>query len=303
MSPAATDRHAAQTILAEATGLARVGRYDDARRALADLGEEDVAALDLLARMHAQQGDLAAADDCWARVQALDADHAGAREGRDRIRRIWAGSRKGVAGGIGIAAAALLLAGAGAVAGQALAPAQEEPAGDQDVAGELDRLAEALDEMQSPEPAPAPTVDPEADLSETETALQDPRWTAEASDQGVEVTFDEAIFPDGGTAVPESTRDLLADVAARLADLDGAAVTVVGHTNDIPTGDGSRYEDNTELGLARALAAAEALAAEGPLPLDEIAIATSGDDAPPYPNTTDADRRRNQTVTLLVTPA
>lgn len=301
MSTGTANRHAARSALAEATGLARAGRYDDARRALAGLGE-DVAALDLLARIHAQQGDLAAADACWARVQALDGDHAGAREGRRRIHRIWSGSRRRTARGVGLGVAVLLVAGAGAVAGEALVPAPPEPSSDQDVAAELDRLADELDALRSPaEPEATPSENPEAALSTVQAALEDPRWTTGIDGAGVTVTFDEAIFPDGGTDLPESAQDVLADAAARIAGLEGARVTVVGHTNDIPTGEGSRYADNTELGLARALAAAESLAAQGALPLDEIAIATSGDDDPPYPNTTDADRRRNQTATLLIT--
>src|SRR5690606_40161555 len=78
--------------LAEAAHLARAGRYDEARRALEALGgatSDDVAVLDLLARVHAQQGDLTAADECWARVESLDPEHTGAREGRRRIRAVW----------------------------------------------------------------------------------------------------------------------------------------------------------------------------------------------------------------------
>ncbi|THV43415.1 OmpA family protein [Glycomyces buryatensis] len=298
--------HAAQTILAEATGHARAGRYDDARRALADLADlgEDAEALDLLARIHTQQGDLAAADDCWARVQALDTGHTGASEGRRRIHRIWSGTRNGSARSIGVGVAVLILVGAGAVAGQALMSEPEDRPADQGVADELDRLAGAVDALE-PEAAPETesTEDTEAALQTAQQALVDPRWTAEIQGRSIAVTFDDSLFPDGGTDLPDSGDDLLADAAARIGSLEGASVTVVGHTNDIPTGDGSRYEDNTELGLARALAAAESLAAAGELQLPEIHIATSGDDDPPYPNNTEADRRRNQTVTLTVTLA
>jgi flagellar motor protein MotB len=307
MSATTANLHAIRSAVAEATRHARAGRYDDARLALEDLEGEDVAALDLLARIHAQQGDLTAADACWARVERLDDAHAGAREGRRRIRQIWAGTRNGTARGIGIGVAVLLLVGTGAVAAQTLN--QEDPPADPGVADELDRLAGELDALRSAEAAaesapaaPAP-VDPEVALQEAREALDDPRWTTAIEGAAVAVTFNTSVFPGGGTELPESSRDLLAGVAAAVEGLDGAAITVVGHTNDIPTGNGSRYEDNTELGLARALAAAEALAAAIDLPLHDISIATSGDDDPPYPNTTEADRLKNQTVTLLVTPA
>ena len=304
MSAATANRQAA---IAEATHHARAGRYDDARLALEHLGDDDVAVLDLLARINAQQGNLAAADAYWAGVQHLDDAHTGAREGRQRIRQIWAGTRNGTSRGIGIGVAVLLLVGTGAVAAQTLNPA--EPAADPGVADELDRLAEGIDALRSADAAdestptaPAP-VDPEAALQTAQEALDDPRWTTDIEGASVAVTFNASIFPGGGTELPESSRDLLSDVGAAIEGLDGAAITVVGHTNDIPTGNGSRYEDNTELGLARALAAAETLAAAIDVPLNAISVATSGDDDPPYPNTTEADRLKNQTVTLLVTPA
>ncbi|WP_335987875.1 OmpA family protein [Glycomyces sp. MUSA5-2] len=289
---AATTRAA----LAEAAGHARAGRYDLARRALEPVGD-DADALDLLARVHAQQGDLAAADGYWARVQALDPAHEGAREGRRRIRRIWSRRPKPVARRVGAVAAVLLLIAAGTAAGRLLSPAPEEGRA---VADELDRLASAVDALEStgaPEPTEAPsTVSP---LDPVLASLQDPRWTATAEDGRVSVVLDESLFPDGGTALPDDSGALLADLAAAV---EGFHVTVVGHTNDIPTGPGSRYDDNAALGLARALAAAQALAdADGPA-LADIGIATAGDEDPPYPNDTEADRTRNQTVTFLVTP-
>jgi flagellar motor protein MotB len=285
-----------RTALAEAARHARAGRYDRARRALEPVGE-DAAALDLLARVHAQQGDLAAADECWARVEGLDPAHSGAREGRRRIRRIWSRRPRRV----GAVAVVLVLIAAGAAGGRALAPSG--PDGGQAVADELERLAGAVDAIESAEPAGEPTTEAAESLVDgVLVALEDPRWSAAVEGDAVKVVFDESVFPEGGTALTAESRDVLADVAAKVASLD-AEITVVGHTNDIPTGEGSRYEDNAALGLARALAAAEAMADAGGQALADIGIATAGDEDPPYGNETEADRVRNQTVTLEVAPA
>ncbi|ANZ41584.1 hypothetical protein BBK82_42185 [Lentzea guizhouensis] len=58
--------HARDLDRARAADLARAGRHDDARLILEDLGR-DPATLDLLARVHAQRGDLAAAEAAWRR--------------------------------------------------------------------------------------------------------------------------------------------------------------------------------------------------------------------------------------------
>ncbi|MDQ3402537.1 MAG: hypothetical protein M3548_03970, partial [Actinomycetota bacterium] len=59
---------AAELGLAEAADAARAGDYLAALRVLAQLDQDDPARLDLLARVHAQRGDLDAADETWARL-------------------------------------------------------------------------------------------------------------------------------------------------------------------------------------------------------------------------------------------
>ncbi|NUT51474.1 MAG: flagellar motor protein MotB, partial [Saccharothrix sp.] len=69
--------------VAEAASLARRGRHERARELLDGLGGEtsdDPVLLDLLARVHAQRGDLAAADRCWARALEVGGDVPSARE-------------------------------------------------------------------------------------------------------------------------------------------------------------------------------------------------------------------------------
>ncbi|MBE1878388.1 OmpA family protein [Myceligenerans pegani] len=321
-TPAVPGTTAVRGTTAEAAVLARAGRYDAARRVLDLLGGprgDDVEVLDLLARVHAQQGDLVAADACWESAERLDPGHAGARDGRRRIRETWAGERAGTGRHTGAVVAALLLAGGGAAAGWALAPdgtaegrAGGAPATGEQLAGlhdetarlrdEIGELRAELDADRAPATAEPAEADPADRLRALRDALDDPRWTTVAGPGSGTFTVvpAEALFLAGGAETSESGREVLADVAALLDDAEGLKVTVVGHTSDTLPDPGGPYADNAAVGLARALEAAGVVADESGLPLSSIGIATAGEAGPPHPNTTAENRRRNQTVTLVI---
>lgn len=294
---------------ADAARLARAGYHDAARRALAELtGPEstEVEALDLLARVHAQQGDLVAADQAWARVERLDPEHTGARAGRRRVREAWSATRSRRVPRAGAAVAALLLVGGGAATGWSLAPrpVAADPAPDGEVLAELthlrDQVAGLHDEIGDLRATPTPPAD---DLGPVRAALAGPAWTVRPDGGALTVTFQEAVFLAGGADMSADGRAALAGVGERLSRAGAGSeldVTVVGHTSDTAPVEGGPYADNAAVGLARALAAAEALADGAAVALSAIDVATSGDVAPPYPNTSPENRTRNQTVTLRI---
>ncbi|HEX8343866.1 MAG TPA: hypothetical protein VF657_03870, partial [Actinoplanes sp.] len=74
---------------------ARAGDLEAAVRALdtADAADHP-AALDLLARVHAQRGEWAEADRCWSRVQAVSPAHSAAAAGRRTVDEILAHRRR-----------------------------------------------------------------------------------------------------------------------------------------------------------------------------------------------------------------
>ncbi|GAB2488080.1 hypothetical protein GCM10027063_32000 [Promicromonospora xylanilytica] len=301
--------------VAEAALHARAGRYDAARRVLDDAtgpDSDDVEALDLLARVHAQRGDLGQADACWARVEQLDPEHAGAREGRRRIRETWAGRRSRGGAAVGAAAACLLLVGGGAVAGWAWAPGPDDRT-DPAVAQELDRLRREIGELGAaaqpadPSAGSGPVAAPQsgttsdaATLRGVRDALEDPRWATTLTSRSVLVTFEGPVFQAGGARTSDSGADALAGLAERIGGVPDTAVTVVGHTSDTAPVPGGPYADNAEVGLARALAAAQAISSGSGIPLSAVDVASAGDVDPPYPNTDETNRARNQTVTVSV---
>lgn len=295
--------------VADAALHARAGRYDAARRVLDAVGgqdSDDVEVLDLLARVHAQRGDLAQADACWARVEHLDPEHTGALDGRRRIRAMWSGKRTGGGLVLGAAAACLLLAGGGVATGRALASSPPDQQADPAVAQELARLRHDLNQIRTATPPPSDGATPEgttsreAVLREVPDALGDPRWTTTLDARSVLVTFRDPVFQAGGAETFRSGADTLTGLAGRLEDLADVEVTVVGHTSDTAPVPGSRYLDNAEVSLARALAAAQVISSGSGIPLSAIAVAGAGDVDPPYPNTDEANRARNQTVTVSI---
>ncbi|UWE10640.1 hypothetical protein [Actinacidiphila bryophytorum] len=161
---------------------ARGGRYGEARMLLDTLGgsgSADPAVLDLLARIHAQRGELAAADALWARVEEGDPRPAAATAagaGRRRIAAVQAGRARPSAGRR-VAAAAVVAAAAGAaVAGTLLPRTHADPDrvtgadlaavrdGQATLAGRLDALGTRVDtglsSLASVAAAPPPSPSP-----------------------------------------------------------------------------------------------------------------------------------------------
>lgn len=282
--------------LAQASEHARAGRYDLARTLLEPLTEPastDVAALDLLARVRAQQGDLVGADATWQRVLDVDPEHQGARVGQGRIRRTWVPGPRRSSPRLGTAAVAVVLLGAGAGAfwmgdrqDHDNAPASSEVAALRDetsaIAGDVDRLRGAENEDREAARATA----------RLRKALDDPRWGVRSTDGITRVVFDDPVFGSGSDVISAEGRSTLLALAQRLRK-EGAVITVTGHVGPPAQGVAESGNHSATLGLARALAAAGVLVESG-VDRDAVSAVTGGDLSAPFP----AQDDRNQTVTL-----
>jgi flagellar motor protein MotB len=288
--------------VARAADLARHGEYDDAVAILVELGgreSDDPRVLDLLARIHAQRGELYDADECWALALRIDGDLTQARAGRQRIAAMVARRQRPRTGRVllVVAVAAVAVTGAGVVGGLVTRqPSGPDPAladlraGQRDQADRLADIDARLDSAQRDEQV----------LAEVQAALAgSPVLTARLSGDAVIVTFPAGVFR-AGDRLSDTGAPALTELATRLLPLDSdVAVTVTGHTEDAPVS-GGRFRDNVDLGQARAQAAAAVLAQASGLPLSTFALASSGSANPPFPNTTAEERARNRTVTVTV---
>ncbi|MGQ0572848.1 MAG: hypothetical protein ACT4RN_01445 [Pseudonocardia sp.] len=269
------DQLAAELAVAQAAAAARSGDLDRAQQLLADGATPATAAvLDLRARVHAQRGDLAAADACWAGVQELEPDDPGARAGRALVAEVAAGRRRprrrAAAALVAVAAVAVLGLGAG-LAVRAL-----------DAPGAPPAVTPA-----APSQVPAPSA------AETLAgALTSPGWQVDARPDGVGVRFDATLFARSDRLTPAGAA-VLADLGALLRGRD-VTVSVVGHAVAVPGGPTS---GGSLVGMARALVASRELATAGGLPLTSFTLSSADQSAGPAP-----DAAGNRTVTLVIMP-
>lgn len=263
--------------LTQALESARRGDYQQAMSALAELGgrsSDDPRVLDLLARVHAQQGALGDADDCWSRVQSLDPADEAAVQGKRRIAALQAKRfrRRPV-----WPVAFVVAAGVGVVG--ILLPTTPPPPPPPDMSGlvaqhaELTRQLDAVRAQLNAEP-PVVTV---------AKALSSPAFAAIRQGDAVLVTFNEALF-NRDARLSTSGAAAVAQLAARLKPF-AVSLVITGHTDNRP-------RNPTELGFARAQTVADALG----MP----AVVRSAGSTPLFPA---RERAKNNTVTVLITPA
>jgi outer membrane protein OmpA-like peptidoglycan-associated protein len=136
-----------------------------------------------------------------------------------------------------------------------------------------------------------------------------PAWSAALNIEGVQattdgdattLTFQDAVFSRHTTFDPQAER-LLGEVAEALGRAERPLVIqVLGHTDDTPMRGGGPYRDNYDLGLARATRVVQFLRHQANLTNATFSAASQGEDHPPYPNDSPANRRSNRTVTLEI---
>lgn len=285
---------------AEAAELARAGDYDAAVRVLDGLDDLDgeAATGTLLARIHAQRGDFAGAEQAWRRALAAAPDDATAqeglaltvaiREGRTRRRPLPVGT-VGTMGAVGAAAVAVAVTVAAAVV-PALTTDPEQSAGT---------------------PPSRPTTSSTTTVSTASPEVGTREWSRQVAERltapgvrveeapnRVRVVFEHGLFlPDLAEFTPTG-REALTRFARRLADTDGR-VTVIGHGVVV---DGGPRTGGSVVALTRAAEAARLLAESTGQPITRFAIRSTEQTDTPHPGDGEADRARNRTVTVVVTP-
>lgn len=103
-------------------------------------------------------------------------------------------------------------------------------------------------------------------------------------------------FPSGSAALEPASRATLARVGALVATMSGA-ITVSGHTDDVPVRAGGPYRSNWELSTARAASVAHELLAAGLAP-ERLMVSGHADTQPRVANDTAANRALNRRVDI-----
>ncbi|MFG1922637.1 hypothetical protein [Cryptosporangium sp. NPDC048952] len=283
-------------VLHRARSAAYAGDLETAAGLLDGL-DQDAAALDLRARIHAQRGEYERADECWARVLELHPDDADATAGRAALARISAGrSVRPVytpARATAVLAATLLVASTGGVVWASTdGEAPDEPVAATPVAAPgLQREVETLRaERDARADAAAQRKTRLGELAAAFARVPGVRVEQRAED--VRLVFASGLF-SADTSLTTAAEARLAEVGRRLKPVK-ASVTVVGHTVAVP---GGRTSGGSVVGYGRAQVAARELAAASGRPLAEFMLVSAEQSEGPFP-----DAPRNRTVTILLRP-
>lgn len=113
----------------------------------------------------------------------------------------------------------------------------------------------------------------------------------------VRVGNDTGLFRTGGTRLSVNGSDLLSEIALELRQHADASMTVIGHTDNVPVGEGNRFASNQALSLARALSAVEFLQDQG-ISATQLSAAGYGADFPIADNASEEGRRINRRVEI-----
>lgn len=111
----------------------------------------------------------------------------------------------------------------------------------------------------------------------------------------------KGLFSLGGTVLSGAGKDLLGQIGSTLADRSDANIKIVGHTDNIPTGSGSRFANNEELSLARATSALSYMTSIG-VPAERLSVSGYGAAYPIASNDTDEGQLANRRVEIVLTP-
>ncbi|WP_250280878.1 hypothetical protein [Frankia sp. CiP1_Cm_nod2] len=322
----------AQVAVSRARAAARAGDLDRAARLLDGLdaagrldaaGAAGVPVLDLRARVHAQRGELAEADRCWARAQALVPDDPAAAAGRHTIKKISKGRRRVrplVGPGRVVAAAVAVTAVTGTALGYfpldglgprppgVASPSERalvhaaQPRREDESTETLERRVHASEQYASALAGRLASLDAERaaaagrrarDLDAIVEGLGTLSGASvERRAEDVRVVFSTGLFLRDAE-ISRTGRLLLTRIGGRLASMN-VTTTVVGHVSAVA---GGRTSGGSTVALDRARVAVGYLAAGGRLPLTAFALVSADQTQGPFP-----DVQRNRTVTLMIIP-
>ena len=264
--------------ISRATDLARTGQYAQAEDALGLIhGTSSPLAMDLLARIRAQQGRLAEAQALWTEAIRLDPNNEAYRSALQRLSQISSPSSWGYFGrGLTWFALSVVVLVVFVSAFRTL------------LIHERETLAS---ERRKTLPSPRPETNPSIDLQ-----LQGVSQRTEGN--AVVLRFDSGLFKRSDVPTPQAV-EILTRVGQRLEQAVGkSSICVVGYSDDRPLTRHRHFRDNTILSLARAHSAATLLASSGGIPASQIVLQSAS--GPIFPNDSPENRARNRTVEIRI---
>ncbi|MDP4096494.1 OmpA family protein [Paenibacillus sp. P96] len=118
--------------------------------------------------------------------------------------------------------------------------------------------------------------------------------------RGISITLsDRFLFDPGRAALKSGSAPTLAKLASLFRDLN-TPISIEGHTDNVPVGNGSVYRDNWDLSGARALSVLRFFIDREHLDPTHFQYAGYADTRPAGDNSTEAGRQKNRRVEITV---
>jgi len=111
---------------------------------------------------------------------------------------------------------------------------------------------------------------------------------------------DRLLFDLGSAVLRQSSYPVLDKLSELLARLEGATISVQGHTDDLPVLPGGRFRDNWELSAGRALSVLRYFTEAKGLDERRFEVAGYADTRPVAPNSSEENRQLNRRVEIIV---
>jgi len=112
----------------------------------------------------------------------------------------------------------------------------------------------------------------------------------------------EVLFRSGSARITPTGRKVLDVIAASLNAYPKRAISIEGHTDDVPIGEHLPFASNWELSTARALAAVDYLQQENKVAADRLRVVGLGEFHPVASNETTEGRKLNRRIEIRLLP-
>jgi chemotaxis protein MotB len=117
------------------------------------------------------------------------------------------------------------------------------------------------------------------------------------------VTINDRIsFDSGSPVLKPNVKPALNKITTILNNYPNTLISIDGHTDNIPLSRGTKFRDNWQLSMERALAVLGYILTEKELDPTRFSAAGFGEFQPQVPNDSDANRANNRRIDIVIVP-
>jgi len=111
---------------------------------------------------------------------------------------------------------------------------------------------------------------------------------------------DDVLFNSGSASIKPDGQKVLTLIAESLNAYPDRAISIEGHTDNVPTSSNSRYASNWELSAVRALTAVNYFQQNSQVDPGRLKLVGYGENRPTHANKTEEGRRRNRRIEIIL---